>query len=495
MSLSIDQLLIEISTRRVLCLGDLMLDRFVYGDVRRISPEAPIPIMRRREARLMLGAVGNVARNVTSLGGYAVLLGVVGSDAEGRQLAELVGEDPRIEGDLVPVRGRRTTLKTRYVADGQQLLRVDVEDTDPLPETAELALIDAIKDELPHVHCVLISDYAKGALTPEILKTTIEGARALSIPVVADPKGRDFSKYRGVSLLKPNANELSLALDMPCETDAEIEQALTLALTRFDVDAILVTRSAKGMSYKRKGEETHHLRARPQEVFDVSGAGDTSLAAIGLSYAAGAELSVVANFALSASAVAVSKMGTAVVLAEEVAQMQRSLTGPADPVDKILSLAQLKEKANSWRKRGLRIGFTNGCFDILHAGHATLLHQAKGRCDRLVLGLNGDGSVRRLKGAGRPMNTVQDRARVLAATEAVDIVVVFDEDTPLKLIEALLPDVLIKGGDYTPDTVVGADIVTANGGEIYIAPLLDGRSTTALIEKASAKAPGIGQKT
>ncbi|MBB37132.1 MAG: D-glycero-beta-D-manno-heptose 1-phosphate adenylyltransferase [Hirschia sp.] len=485
MSTHIDDIFDIIANKRVLCIGDLMLDRYIYGDVKRISPEAPIPILRKGDEREMLGAVGNVARNVVSLGGKVTLLSVVGDDEIGRRLADLIAEEEGIEGDLIPMRDRRTTLKTRFVANGQQLLRVDVEDSHSISAHDEEDLIRAIEEETARCDAVLVSDYAKGTVTSNVLAAVVKAAARHGKPVVADPKGLDFERYGAVDLLKPNAAELSAALNMPTDTDEDIEKALNAASERYPAKAVLVTRSSKGLSYLKEDGKIVHLRSKPLEVYDVSGAGDTSLAALGLGVAGGVDMHGVCELALAASSVAVTKVGTAAVFSEEVKTFVRGRRSRLDAPDKVMNLEEALLQIATWKDAGRRIGFTNGCFDILHAGHISLLRDARRRCDRLVVGLNSNESVRRLKGAERPVNSGEDRARVLSALEAVDLVVEFEDDTPHDLIMALRPDLLVKGGDYTIDTIVGAQEVIGWGGDVHIAGLLDGRSTTGILARGS----------
>ena len=480
-------LLDQVKTKRIACVGDIMLDRFIYGGVRRVSPEAPIPILRKGEEREMLGAVGNVARNVASLGGQAVLIGVVGDDTEGRRLADLIGESEGMEGDLLPVRDRKTTLKTRFVAGGQQLLRVDVEDTQEISSSVEAELIDMLRGIIAECDAVLLSDYAKGTVTPGLIAAVNQIAKDHGKPVVADPKGRDFARYGNVDVLKPNASELALALNMKTDSDEDVLAAMMAAHEAYRAQAIVLTRSAKGMSFAQRGGPVQHVRARPLEVYDVSGAGDTSLAAIGLGLACGVPLADAVDLALNASSVAVTKVGTAAVYADEVRSFIRGQLAALDAPVKAISRDVAAQQVHDWRKAGRQVGFTNGCFDILHAGHVSLLQDARSRCDRLVLGLNSDASVQRLKGPTRPINSQDDRAAVLVGLECVDLVVIFDEDTPHALIQALRPDLLVKGGDYAIADIVGAQDVIGWGGEVYIAPLLEGRSTTGVIDKARQK--------
>lgn len=471
--------------KRVLCVGDVMLDRFVYGAVTRISPEAPVPIMARTRETAMPGGAGNVARNLASLGMIAMLIGVVGDDAEGRELAELIGGLKRVEDDLISMRGRPTTLKTRFVAGGQQLLRVDAEDSESIDSVAEDEIITAIGHEAKSASLIILSDYAKGMLTDNVIAAALKAARAAGIPIIADPKGRDFTRYGDVDVLKPNASELAAAMDMPLETHEDAEDALMRACGALPAKAIVVTRAAKGMSFCEAGKPVAHRAGEAREVYDVSGAGDTSIAALGLGLAAGGTLGDAVDLAITASGIAVGKSGTATV---SRAELQAALSfGLSRGGVAHVPIEALSAQIETWREAGLTVGFTNGCFDILHPGHLRVLEEAKFRCGRLVVGLNSDASVKRLKGPTRPVNDAASRARVLSGLSVVDAVIVFEEDTPAALIEAVQPDLLVKGGDYDIDSIVGADIVQARGGVVHIVPLVDGQSTTAAIARVKAE--------
>lgn len=473
----------EAPSLNLLCVGDLMLDRFVYGKVDRISPEAPIPVLKHTHLLTMLGAAGNVARNVASLGARVTLAGVIGDDDEGQELLNCLAETPGITGNLSRSGSRRTTLKSRYIAGGQQLLRVDVEDNDPLTRDEDADLVETILASGENCHAILLSDYAKGGVTSSVIAACLRLSNNLSIPLIVDPKGTDFQRYGPVSLIKPNAKELSLVTGYPTSTDQEVEVALDYLLDTIEAQAVLVTRSEKGLSFKQRGEAVQHIPTTSREVYDVSGAGDTSLAALGIALASSADLQEASLFALSAAGIAVGKIGTAAVTNQEVQadiHRQSASRGTSRPEDDIY------ERIQRWKKEGLRVGFTNGCFDILHAGHLSVLEFAASRCDRLIVGLNADSSVRRLKGDTRPINSESDRATLLKGLKPVDGVILFEEDTPYNLIARVEPDVLVKGGDYSPETIVGADIVIARGGDVLIAPLLEGRSTTNIIEKSKS---------
>jgi D-beta-D-heptose 7-phosphate kinase / D-beta-D-heptose 1-phosphate adenosyltransferase len=468
--------------KRVLCIGDVMLDRFVHGAVTRISPEAPVAILKSIRDTAMPGGVANVARNLVSLGLGASLVGVIGADTEGAALVGLIVGDGMSTAGIVRDNSRPTTLKTRFVAGGQQLLRVDAEATGPVDPPIEAALVKAIQQAATGAALILISDYAKGAVTPPVIAAALAAGAAHDIPVIADPKGRDFARYRGVDLLKPNASELGAALDMAWRTDQDTAAALMAAQAQFGARAIVVTRAAKGMSFLPVTGGVQHRAGRAREVYDVSGAGDTSLAALALGMLGGGELDEAVELALAASGIVVAKAGTATVSRSEL--MAAMTEGRAAAGATYIEWDAARGLAAGWREAGLSVGFTNGCFDILHPGHLKVLEAAKARCARLIVGINSDASVARLKGPARPINSADARARVLAALAAVDAVVVFDEDTPLALITALQPDLLVKGGDYSPETIVGADVVLARGGAVHIVPTLAGHSTTATIARA-----------
>ena len=472
--------------RRVVCVGDVMVDRFVYGEVSRISPEAPIPVLTRSRETVMLGAAGNVARNVAALGGSVALVGLIGGDAEGHEAMRLVGEESGIEGYLVTDSGRPTTLKTRYVSGQQQLLRVDLEESRPVTGDCEQRLVRTVRDAIDGAGVILLSDYGKGVVTDALIAACLEAARAGKAKVVVDSKARSFARYGAVDLIKPNALELAHATDMPTGTDAQVEAALARALELWDARAVLVTRAAKGISLAVRGEPVRHFPTVSREVFDVSGAGDTTLAALGLALAAGAPLDDAIAFAQLAAGVAVGKVGTATVSPEEL--VEAAITAHLAPAEaKVATAQRMVDEVARWRAKGLRVGFTNGCFDILHKGHVAYLGQARAWCDRLIVGLNSDASVRALKGEGRPVNDLESRAIVLAGLGSVDLVVPFEESTPLKLIEAARPDVLVKGADYSEEQVVGGDLVKSWGGEVRLAEIVEGYSTTAAIGRMTRK--------
>jgi len=479
---SLQPLLAAVAGVRVVTVGDVMVDRFVYGEVTRVSPEAPIPILARQREAVMLGAAGNVARNVAALGGLAALVGVIGDDEPARDALRLVGRETGIEGFLIRDPSRPTTLKTRFVSQGQQLLRVDLEKTHAVAGEVEGLLVRTLEDAARGAGAILLSDYGKGVASPAVIAACLAAAAANDAVLIVDSKARSFRRYGAADLIKPNAAELAYATELPAETDAEVEAALARALQLTECRAIVVTRAAKGMSLAVRGEPVRHFSRPPPEVFDTSGAGDTALAALGLALAAKAPADQAIAFALLASSVVVEKAGTATASPEEL--IEAELAAALAPSEaKVVTADRMAREIAKWRERGLKVGFTNGCFDILHPGHVAYLAQARSWCDRLVVGLNTDRSVRALKGEGRPVNELEARALVLAGLASVDLVVPFDEDTPIELIRAARPDVLVKGEDYSVEGVVGHDLVASWGGEVRLAAFVDGHSTSSTLRK------------
>ena len=467
---------------RVLCVGDVMLDRFVTGAVDRISPEAPIPVLRITGESLLLGGVGNVAANLATLGVQVGLFSVIGDDAAGQGLAARAREMLGNAGGLLVDAGRPTTVKTRFFAHQQQLLRVDEESVAPLSAAAEKRLFEAISAALPGAGALILSDYGKGVLTPTLIKSLIHAAQAAGVKVVVDPKGTDYDRYAGATVLTPNRKELAQATGMPVSDPTLVERAARTLINAHEVESVVATLSEQGMLVVWGRTDKKHLEAEAREVFDVSGAGDTVVAVLAACLAVGASLVDAAALANAAAGIVVGKVGTAVVRPDELrGVLQRSQwEGPAG---KVGGLDTVVDRVQAWRRQGLKVGFTNGCFDLLHPGHVSLLGQAKAACDRLVVGLNSDASVKRLKGESRPAQPEGARAIVLASLAAVDAVVLFEDDTPLRLIEAIRPDVLVKGADYTVATVVGSELVQSYGGRIVLADLLDGHSTTGTLKR------------
>jgi D-beta-D-heptose 7-phosphate kinase/D-beta-D-heptose 1-phosphate adenosyltransferase len=482
-----------VSQQTVLCIGDLMLDEFVYGEVSRISPEAPTPVLAVERREVEIGGAGNVARNIAGLGARCIFIALIGKDDAARTLTDAFAKlKERIAPSLVVDAERHTTRKARFVSErhSAHLLRADWETAQPASADSEAAVIAAAEAALPQVGAVVLSDYAKGVLTERVIRAVIDAARRLGKPVIVDPKGHDYSIYRGATMITPNRQELGAAVHRPVATEAEIVKAAAELARIVDSDAVLVTQSEAGMTLHVKGQPAVHTPAYPVKVRDVSGAGDTVAAVMAVLLAMKAPFDAAMRAANAAAAVVVGKRGTATVT---LAELRHRILPAASfaPEDKIVfDWSVLDDRLAEWRRHGLRIGFTNGCFDILHRGHTKLLAEARAACDRLVVGVNSDASTARLKGDNRPINPVESRVEVLAALEAVDLVVVFEEDTPLELITRVRPAVLVKGADYKREDVVGHDVVEAAGGDVILVDLVLGHSTTAIVERARpAKAP------
>jgi D-beta-D-heptose 7-phosphate kinase/D-beta-D-heptose 1-phosphate adenosyltransferase len=471
----------------ILVVGDVMLDVYVSGTVERISPEAPVPVVKFAETREAAGGAANVAANIVGMGGICHLVTCCGEDAEKARLAALLAA-AGVTSDLIASRERVTTVKTRFSAGQHQLLRLDKENPSALSAQSEEATLTAIASRIGECDLVVLSDYRKGMLTDRVIRGAISMAQANAVPVLIDPKKHDFSIYQGATLLTPNRLELETATGLAARSDAEIERAGALVIA--DTGAsVLVTRSESGMSLVSADGACLHMPTHVREVYDVIGAGDTVMATLALGLASGRSIEEAMAFANLAGGIAVSKPGAAVVSASEL-EAERALIAEDHPAAKgeIASEDEAVRLREMWRSQGLVVGFTNGCFDLIHPGHISLLHQAAEACDRLIVGLNCDESVTRLKGSERPVQTAAARSAVLGAIEHVNLVVIFAEDTPARLIERLLPDVLVKGADYKIDEIVGAKTVLAAGGRVITADLVPGHSTTKLIGQGRAPA-------
>ncbi|MBM3632529.1 MAG: D-glycero-beta-D-manno-heptose-7-phosphate kinase [Alphaproteobacteria bacterium] len=475
---------ISLQDKHILCLGDLLLDRFVYGNVHRISPEAPVPVLKINRDFLALGGAGNVVRNLSSLGCNTIFIGNIGKDDAGQKTKDLLSDLPHVKAYLTTE--GRTSVKSRFISHSQQLLRVDDEIVAMPSEGILKNLKDMVLEHLPSTQVVILSDYGKGALPAELCQFVILAAKAAGIPTIVDPKGQDFSRYKGATLLTPNEKELREVSLTPLQSDQDIVDAMAQIRDLYLVDGVLVTRGAKGMvllspSTSKSTPDPIHIPAQAREIYDVSGAGDTVIATLSAAVSVGHSFEDATRLANIAAGIVVGKVGTAVVGQEELA----SAVLKAEPLtpSKIMTLEEAKNHTQIWRRHGLTLGFTNGCFDLLHLGHLHSLKECKKGCDRLIVGLNCDTSIQRLKGKNRPIQEENVRAHVLAALEYVDAVILFEEETPLNLITSLLPDVLFKGADYTVDTVVGADVVHLNGGKVHLIDLKPGYSTTATVEK------------
>ena len=467
---------------RILVVGDLMIDRYLWGTCDRVSPEAPVQVVNVASESYALGGAGNVVANLASLGAKPQLVALVGSDLSQTRLPALLSEWGVSSDGLVRDDERPTTVKTRLLAAKHQIVRFDVESSAQCSEQCATELIERAKAALEQTDVVILSDYGKGLLTPRVARALIELCHARKVPVLVDPKGRDYEKYRGASLLTPNRREAAQATGIALDSQEHIRSAGRKLSHELGLGACLITLSEDGMALFHDQRE-FWLATEAREVFDVTGAGDTVIAAVAFGLAAGLPLADACRFANRAAGVVVGKVGSATVTLDEL-RAHRSSASFSRPEDKILEPERLLREVGRLRGQGQKIVFTNGCFDLLHAGHVQYLSRAANLGDVLIVGLNSDASVRRLKGERRPLNRESDRALLLAALSAVSYVVLFGEDTPLSLIRSIAPDVLVKGGDYVADQIVGADLVRAAGGSVEVLPFVAGHSTSALIERA-----------
>lgn len=467
-------------SKNVLIIGDVMLDRYIWGDVERISPEAPVPVVRVAHQTEQPGGAGNVAMNIAKLGAKAKLFGMCGDDAEAASLSACL-EQEGIDLELVRTPERPTTSKLRIVAGKQQILRVDTEKTSEYSADTYAALMTKLERSMASADAIVLSDYAKGVLTEELCQAAIRLARQRNIPVLVDPKQRSFERYRGATTICPNLSELSLATGLPVKDTDAVLSAGQRIVEDLGLECLTATLSEKGIALLRR-DSSFIAPAVARQVFDVSGAGDAVIATIALALAGGLQMETAIQLANVAGGIAVSKIGTMPVTRDELLlQLMPEIELKAE--EKVLSLEALQARVSAWRSAGERVVFTNGCFDLLHVGHITLLEDARREGDRLVVAINTDASVSTLKGPTRPIVGERERARMLAALSAVDAVVTFGEQTPIMVIEAIRPDVIVKGGDYDEDSIVGAREVRTWGGKVKIVPTVEGFSTTKLVEK------------
>lgn len=470
------------SGKKALVIGDLMLDRYIMGDVQRISPEAPVPVVLQRRYQENAGGAANVASNLVQLGIHCDICGCIGVDNEGDSLLTIL-QGLGIHTEYVYRSADRPTIsKTRIMSGNQQIVRVDLEDSQAFNTDEQSELQGLLMQALgQHPDIVILSDYAKGLLSPELCQYVIQHCRQHKIPILVDPKGKDYQKYQGATALTPNKKEAAEACAVSINDNQILMQTAANLRQSLQLDFLAVTRGEEGISLLSQ-DQIHHISATAKQVFDVSGAGDTVIATLAAGLLHQLKPLQALQLANVAAGVVVGKVGTVPIKREELI-LTLANKESNQQTDKICTLAQLKEKVATWRQQKLKIVFTNGCFDLLHAGHVTYLEAARKTGDKLILGLNTDQSVQALKGPTRPVINEHDRARVLAALESVDAVVLFDEDTPLNLVNTLRPDVIVKGDDYREDQVVGGEQVKSWGGEVKLIPLVQGRSTSNILEK------------
>ena len=466
---------------RCLVVGDLMLDEYLWGKAERISPEAPVQVVDVLREDMRLGGAGNVANNLLALGCQVTIASVIGEDENGWTLLKAFNRTGIDTSGVIQEPGRRTGRKTRVLAANQQIVRIDRESREQLSGDVEERFRKWLKESIASFNLVLVSDYLKGVLTRPVLSTIIRTAREAGLPVLVDPKGSDYSRYSGATILTPNRKEAEAASMFHIRDDESLTEAAKSIMHLASLENLLITRSEQGMSLFSSSGEHLHIPTLAREVFDVTGAGDTVLAVLGCAVAGGLSLPEAARLANVAAGIAVAKLGTSVVTPDEI--IDAVSRAHRDTDSKIKNRDVLRSIIEHEKARGKQVVFTNGCFDLLHAGHVKYLQAARRLGDMLVLGLNSDLSVRRLKGPNRPLIGEEERAHILAALDCIDYVCLFDEDTPLELISAIKPHILVKGGDYTPEAVVGKDIVESNGGRVELIPFVDGKSTTNIIEK------------
>lgn len=465
----------------VLIIGDVMLDHYVESDVSRVSDEAPVPILHVKKERFVAGGAANVAMNCAALGARVSLISVVGCDDASRELTNCLSSNDRINFNFLADPNRSTTLKTRYLGRNQQVVRVDREDTSAICSELTDRLLEEFQLALPSASILIISDYAKGVLTDKVLQQVIQAARVAGKHVIVDPKRKDLSIYAGASVITPNRKELSAATGLLCEEDSDCVRAAKSVIESTG-SAVLVTRSERGMSYISAGVDPIHMQSAAQQVFDVSGAGDTVIAAFSLALALGIEIRDAVSFANVSAGLSVAKSGTAAIsMAEVLGSFHWSSTGQNGAIFRDLSAAEFV--VSDWKSKGLRVGFTNGCFDLIHPGHVKIIQKSAQLCDKLVVALNSDLSVKKIKGDARPVQDEQSRASVVSAINGVALVVVFDEEDPLRVINALKPDVLVKGSDYQIAQIIGANEVVSWGGQVHTVELEIGHSTTKIVDK------------
>ena len=472
-----EQLKKEIKNTNVLLIGDVMLDKYVFGKVTRISPEAPVPVFLSAHHKHVLGGAGNVFNNFFSLGVKSTFITIIGKDEAGKEVKKLIRKNSLKNIYIYEDTKKITTKKTRYLANNQQIIRVDHEDRTILSKYAKNFIISNFKKNISSCNVVVISDYDKGVITKPLIETLIKIARNFKKPVIVDPKNKNFAIYNNVYLVTPNQLEASKITGLDCHTNKEVETCAKFIIEKYNINNVIVTRGEKGLTFVNK-KKTVHSPTRKIEVFDVSGAGDTVLAILAISISSKIEIEDVLFYANKAAGIVVGKIGTSTITKKELFKKDSF-----HKKDKILNLKELKKRVVEDKEKDLRIGFTNGCFDILHYGHISYLEKSRQLCDKLIVAINSDKSVEKLKGKNRPINNQMSRAKILAALHFCDYVIIFNENTPLGLINTLRPDLITKGGDYKIKDVIGSKELLKWGGETKILPYLKEFSTSKIINK------------
>ena len=487
---------IQFEQSNVLVLGDLMLDRYLWGDVERISPEAPVPIFHVRRQSEIPGGVGNVVSNLVGLGATVTMIGVRGRVAAGERLIKLL-ENDKVQLHILTYSDRPTITKTRVVSHGQQMIRLDEEDILPLEEILRAEIVELVTTEASNASAIILSDYGKGLLhSQELVQSIITLANSRRIPIIVDPKGSNWEKYRGATCVTPNTKELEAVCGSSITSEAQLVEVMRTVLIKYDLSWLLVTRGPLGMCLMGRTEAPIFIPTLARQVFDVSGAGDTVTATLGLCVGSGLPFPDGARVANLAAGIVVGKVGTQPIALLEL-QSSLDTTGVdaciSGVTQKLASLSAARTQSEAWKTNRQRVVFTNGCFDLLHPGHVHLLNQSKNLGDRLVVAINTDNSVRRLKGSSRPILSERDRASMVASLDCVDLVILFESDTPDELLRCIRPHILVKGSDYKHEQVQGRAIVESYGGEVRLIPLLNGYSTASIVGKV-VEAHGHSQK-
>ena len=481
-SLSLKTAIDKLSSAKVICVGDVMLDKFIYGEIERISPEAPIPVLRCISETSMLGGGGNVARNIIGLGGYCKFVSVVGKDSAGKELISQVGKLKNLDARLITDPKRQTSIKTRFIASNQQVMRADTETIEPITSETEKLVLDAISREAGDFSAIVLADYGKGVLSDGLAQKILSLAKTNKIPVVVDPQGSNYFEYDNASIVTPNKKELQEATGLAVETTEDIVAAAMKLMKAKNIKAVLATRSADGMTLVHSNGNYDHYPAQAREVFDVSGAGDTVAACLATCIAANIPIDVSVKLANAAAGIVVAKMGTAVAYNDDLLGSITDI-GAEENEKKVHSLQSLSKTIIEWKKMGYLVGFTNGCFDLIHPGHLSVIQRAKSLCDRLIVAVNSDVSIKAIKGEKRPIQNQNTRMAILSALSAVDVVIKFDSKTPTDLIKKLEPDKFFKGSDYIDAEIPESKIVESYGGEVVFVDLIEGHSTTSTINQ------------
>jgi len=469
------------SDKTILVVGDLMLDTYLFGSTDRISPEGPVPVVQVNSRTESLGGSGNVIANLCGINVKVIPIGLIGKDESGRKIKSYLKNCGCSIDGILEFEDITTTEKTRVIAQNQHVVRIDFEQGNDLTEGHKSAIILSLNKFIQKVDAIIISDYGKGVCSSEILELLLNKANSLNVPCIVDPKGNDFKKYEFSTAITPNLKESEAIVPFKLTDDKSIEKACFWISRKFHIKNVLITRGKYGMTLLTN-DEIEHIKAQSKEVYDVSGAGDTVIAIMTGALVSGFNYSESARLANAAAGIAVSRIGTSPVHFKEIETFLQA-NGESKALSKIVDLSELKRRVARWKSEGKTIVFTNGCFDLLHVGHVTLLEQAKMQGDVLVIGLNTDDSIKRIKKNGRPVLKEYERATMLSSLESVDVICFFNQDTPERIINELKPDILLKGGDYTEKEVVGADIVKKSGGRVKIIPIVEGFSTTDIIQK------------